>query len=226
MTKLHPLTKTVRTLYAESANPEDAIQMQKYMKSEMLFHGVKSPIQKQINQQAIKQFPIKSAEEYELVLRELWDASYREERYTAITYAKKYKKYQVMEMLPLYRMMIESGGWWDYVDAVAAHLIGNLLMKYPTVMKPEMYRWIEDDNLWIRRTAILSQLRFKADVDREMLFTFCQKCLHEETFWIRKAIGWALRDFSKVYPDSVRQFVEKHRDEMSRVSLKEAEKYI
>ncbi len=223
---LHPLTQKIRELYAESANPEDAIQMKRYMKSDMPYHGVKSPGQKKINQQAFKQFPIKSLDEYELVLRELWDASFREERYTAITLAKKYKKYQVMEMLPVYRMMIETGSWWDYVDAIAAHLIGNLLMQYPDVMKPEMYRWIEDDHLWIRRTAILSQLRFKADVDSKILFTFCRQSLHEKTFWIRKAIGWSLREYSKVNPNSVCQFVEEHRDNMSRVSLKEAEKYI
>ena len=123
-------------------------------------------------------------------------------------------------------MMIETGAWWDYVDMIAAHLIGNLLANYPDVMKPEMRCWIEDDDLWIRRSAILSQLRFKRDTDGDMLFEFCSNCLSEESFWIRKAVGWALREYSKSEAESVRRFVTEHRHLMSRVTLKEAEKYI
>ena len=223
---LHPLVTFVRSEYPKYANAENAAHMKRYMKSEMDYHGVKAPIKKQINQQAFKQFKIESIEEYDLVLKQLWDARYREERYSAIAFSKQYKKFQTLQMLPTYRMMIETGAWWDYVDAIAAHLIGSLLSNYPEEMKPEMYRWIKDDDLWIRRSAILSQLRFKQETDSEMLFEFCSRCIHEESFWIRKAIGWALREYSKSNADSVSDFITEFRSLMSRDTLKEAEKYI
>ena len=226
MMELHPLTVAVRTAYAEAANPDDAPAMQAYMKSEMPFYGVKSPVQKQINSKLLKEFPITTLDEYSRIIRELWNASYREERYTAIAFARSHKKWCILEALPVYRMMIETGAWWDYVDTIAIHLIGDLLWKYPSDMKAELHRWIRDEHLWIRRSAVLAQNRYKDETDEGMLFDFCRLCMEEKTFWMRKAIGWALRDYSKTKPASVRQFVEENRERMSKVTLREAVKYI
>jgi 3-methyladenine DNA glycosylase AlkD len=223
----HNLTITIRQSLAEHANPEKALPMQKYAKSEMPYRGVQAVEQRKIYTSALKQYPIKSQSEYELVIRELWDnAEYREERYGAYHIAEKYSKFQTPEMLPLYRKMIITGAWWDYVDAISAHIIGALLLKYPQIIKPVLYNWIADENLWIRRTAILAQLTSKDKTDWEMLKGFCLKCLKEESFWIRKAIGWALRQYSKTNPQAVREFVNEHQSDMSGVTLREAKKYI
>ncbi|MDP8240542.1 MAG: DNA alkylation repair protein [Candidatus Hatepunaea meridiana] len=223
---IHPLITEIRSAYRSAANAENALAMRNYMKSEMLFHGVKSAMRKEINSIVFRKFKIISFAEYECVIRELWATEYREERYSAISFARKHKKFQTLDALPIYRMMIETGAWWDFVDEIAAHLIGNMLQTFPAEMKEELKRWIKDDNLWIRRTAILAQLRFKKDTDHEMLFDFCRQCLDEKTFWIRKAIGWALRQYSKDEPDRVREFFNKYRDRMSTVTLKEVVKYI
>jgi len=224
--KLHPLTKAIRIALSYAANPDDDLPMQAYMKSEIPFRGVKTPVRRQIFKRLFKEYPINSLEEYERVIRELWDASYREERYAAIAIALCFKEYIILESLPLYRMMIETGAWWDFVDEIAAHLIGTLLRKYPEVMKHMLRKWIKDEHIWIRRSAILAQIRFKEETDSEMLFTFCEACLDEKVFWIRKAIGWALRDYSKTNPDAVREFVKKYIDRMSGVTKREAVKYI
>jgi len=222
----HILTSEIRAGLAAGANAEKAHYMQKYAKSEMPFRGVQADVQRKIYAEALKQYPITTKEEYELVIRELWQAEYREERYGAFYVAEKYGKFQTMEMLPLYREMIVTSAWWDLVDAIAAHLIGALLAKYPQEMKPALYQWIEDDDLWIRRSAILAQLTFKDKTDWRTLEDFCAKCLEEKSFWIRKAIGWALRQYSKSNADAVKNFVERYKDKMSGVTYREARKYI
>jgi len=223
---MHPLTTAIRAAYASAADPKQAPAMQKYMKSSLPYYGIKLPLQRKINRELFKLHPVKSFDEYVVVIRKLWDASYREERYAAIAVAEHFRPFITMEALPTYRMMIETGAWWDLVDGIAAHLIGELLCKHPVEMKIILKEWIKDSDLWIRRSAILAQLRFKTDTDSELLFEFCAKCLQEQSFWIRKAVGWSLRDYSKVAPEKVRAFVEEYRKNMSGVTLREARKYI
>jgi len=222
----HFLTTTIRQGLAAMANPDKAFFMRKYMKSEMPYRGVQTAEQRKIFTAALKQHPVQSMEEYEQVIRELWQAEYREERYGAYFIAEKYAQFQIPEMLTLYREMIITGAWWDYVDAIAAHIIGAMLLKYPQEIKPVLYLWIEDEDLWIRRTAVLAQLTFKEKTDWPMLEHFSVKCLKEESFWIRKAIGWALRQYSKTNQPAVRDFVDRYKGVMSGVTYREAKKYI
>lgn len=197
------------------------------MKSEMPFYGVSHKIQATLFRQAVRDYPVQSFEQYTAIINDLWNGKYREERYGALFVAKRYSAFQTMEALPLYRTMIKTGAWWDMVDSIAPNLIGKGLLKnYPEIMKPILYRWIEDDDLWIRRAAILSQLRFKLETDEKMLYDFCSQRLEEKIFWIRKSIGWALREYSKINSDSVKKFVEKNRNRMAGLTLREASKYL
>jgi 3-methyladenine DNA glycosylase AlkD len=196
------------------------------MKSEMPFRGVKSPDQKMIFREVVKRYKFNSFKLYINVIEELWDADYREERYIAISLARKFRLYHTLEALDTYEMMIRTGEWWDYVDAIAANLIGSLLVKYSDEIKPLLKQWIVDENIWIRRSAILSQLRLKEQTDKKMLFSFCKKCLHEESFWTRKAIGWALREYSKTEPNSVHRFIQSHQETMSNLTKREASRYL
>ncbi len=223
---LHPLTIAYRKELAAAADPEKASRMQAYMKSTMPYRGVNSPAAREIQRNLFKQYPLVDAVELERVVRELWQADYREERYAAISLARRYQKYHTLDMLPLFRMMIETGSWWDYVDAIAAHLIGGFLENHPREMKSELKLWIRDDDLWIRRSAILSQLNFKENIDEKMLFDFCHRCLSEESFWIRKAIGWALRQHARVAPDAVRAFIAQNGEQMSNLTRREAAKHL
>ncbi|MBT3233157.1 MAG: DNA alkylation repair protein [Calditrichaeota bacterium] len=223
---MHQLTTLIRQTLESTGNEDNAVPMQAYMKSELPFRGVKAGERKKIFSQIIKQVPVSTQNEYKRIIRELWDADFREERYMAVTLARRYKKFQVLEMLSLYKMMIQTGAWWDYVDELAAHLIGSLLRRYPDEMKMTLRAWIKDDDVWLRRSAILAQLQFKSETDAKMLFEFCESRLHETGFWICKAIGWALRAYSKTEPYAVRRFVDQNKDRMSRVTFKEAVKYI
>lgn len=220
------LTIAVRQALADMADPVNAGPMQAYMKSALPYRGVKAKSLQKVTKSLFKAFPITDRQEFECVVRELWDAEYREERYAAIGACEYYKKFQILESLSLYRFMIETGAWWDLVDVIASHLVGGLLKRYPAEMKPVMGQWIDDPDIWVRRTALLSQLSFKKETDEAMLFGFCTKRMEEKDFWIRKAIGWALREYSKTNPEAVQRFVEEKRSGMSGLTLREASKYV
>jgi 3-methyladenine DNA glycosylase AlkD len=134
---------------------------------------------------------------------------------------------QDMSAVPMYEEMIVAGAWWDYVDALATHHVGNVLRKEPGRMKPLMRRWANDaDSMWKRRAAILSQIRFKADTDLALLYDCIRPNLAHTDFFIRKAIGWALRQYAWTDPREVKRYVTAHRARLSPLSIREALKNI
>jgi 3-methyladenine DNA glycosylase AlkD len=122
--------------------------------------------------------------------------------------------------------MIRQGAWWDFVDDIAKHLVGRVVREHPDDFWPLMENWLHDEDLWIRRSAILCQLDFKEDTDQERLFDFCLDRAHEKDFFMKKAIGWALRAQSYVKPRAVQAFVKANADVLSPLSKKEALKAI
>ena len=190
----------------------------------MPFYGVKAPTRKLIAKEARKQYPIQSQQEYEDILSQLWKQPHREEKYIAIYIARTYKKYIDRSAFALYEQMIREGAWWDFVDDIAQNLIGTVLKNHPDAIWPIMETWNTDPHLWIRRTSILCQNKFKQYVDEKRLFTLCLQRTHEKDFFIRKAIGWALREYAKTNPQSVRMLLAQHKDALSPLSYKEASK--
>lgn len=225
---MHSLPETLRSALRANAGPEEyALKMQAYAKSEMPLLGIKSAVLKKVIRKTLKSNPLETFAECENVVRELFgNAVYREERWAAVNIAGSRSDFIRLEALPVYRWIIETGAWWDIVDGVCMSLLPPLHLKHRDEMQTEMKRWIEDEHLWIRRAAVLSQLKLKNDLDETLLFDFCRRCLHEKTFWMRKAIGWALRDYSKTNPDSVRHFVEEYGSQMAGLTRREASKYI
>ncbi len=150
-------------------------------------------------------------------------------RYAAIElllFAKYRKKWLTPDTVPLVREMIETGPWWDFVDSLAINGMGHLLKHYPDRIMPLLKAWAHDENLWIRRTAILSQLKFKADTDEAFLFEAIEGSIADNDFFARKAIGWALREYSKTAPDAVVRYVEANRDRLSPLSKREGLKVL
>jgi 3-methyladenine DNA glycosylase AlkD len=129
-------------------------------------------------------------------------------------------------MLSIYEELIVTGAWWDYVDTVGGHLIGDLLRAHPTEMATTMRAWSGDPSLWKRRTSIICQLDSGAATDETLLFDCITPNLPDREFFIRKAIGWALRQYARVAPDAVRRYVAEHAAEMSALSRREAMKHL
>jgi 3-methyladenine DNA glycosylase AlkD len=220
-----PAEEAARRL-ALIADPDKAAPMAAYMKSEIPFYGVQKPGRKTILRDLVAAFPPVDGDDYRQKVAALWSGQYREEKYLAIGYARHFRRHIEMPSLGLYREMIVEGAWWDFVDEAAAHLIGKLVLDHRQEMGPVLEGWIEGPDMWLRRTAILCQLRHKDRTDVDMLFDFCLRRAHEGEFFIRKAIGWALREYAKTDSDQVRAFLAVHGDDLSPLSRREASKHL
>jgi 3-methyladenine DNA glycosylase AlkD len=204
--------------------------MQAYMKSAMPYYGVTSPAQKLIFKSVFAANRLNSSVEWRDAVIAVWrGARHREERYAAIALAgeRSYRAYQRPEMLPVYEEMIVTGAWWDYVDAVAVHLVGDQLLRdFPGDVKPLMRAWSTDSNLWKRRASIICQVAFKGATDVDLLYACIQPNLADRQFFIRKAIGWALRQYAWTDPAEVRRYVTANASRLSGLSRREALKNI
>jgi len=220
------LTVYVQEELAARANPEKAEGMQAYMKTDMPFYGVQKPGRVEIMRQLKKNFAPSDRDEYEGLVVALWELDHREEKYLAQGFATTFERFIVPESLPLYRRFIVEGAWWDFVDEAAIHMIRPLVLDYPHEVWPVVDGWIDDDDMWLRRTAIICQVGAKERTDADRVFSYCTKRMHETEFFIRKAIGWALREYAKTDPNAVADFVAEHRVQLSGLSYREATKHI
>ena len=224
--EVRELTDFVAAALREAGDPVKAAAMARYMKTADPFYGVQKPARKVILREMLQRFPIESAAVYEASVGALWEQPHREEKYLALSVASTLTKFIEFDRLDLYRNLITEGAWWDFVDEVAAKCVGQVWMQERTRTTPIMRRWVESDDLWLRRTAIIGQLKHKEATDAPTLFDFCLRRAWEPEFFIRKAIGWALREYAKTAPDRVTRFVLEYEDRLSRLSFREATKHL
>jgi 3-methyladenine DNA glycosylase AlkD len=203
--------------------------MQEYMKSSMPYHGVPATLLRQVCRQAFAPLEFDDAQSWQQsVLHIFRNAKFREEWYAAIELCewKKAKTFQTLDALTMYEEMIVTAAWWDIVDALASHRVGALLRAYPAPMRKRMLEWSRSDDIWKRRTSIICQLGFKKDTDLSLLYTCIGPSLDSTEFFLRKAIGWALRQYAWVDPQEIRKYVRSHEHELSPLSKREALKNI
>jgi 3-methyladenine DNA glycosylase AlkD len=208
------------------ADPAKAPVMAAYMKTAQPFFGVPTPIRTAMLKQMGDRFAPVDQKSYARGVMALWTLPHREERYCAITFARRYEQFITLESLPLYERMIREGAWWDFVDEIAVNLVGAVYLNLRAQTRPIIERWIDDDDMWIRRTALLSHMKHKKETDAAQLFRHCLKLSHEREFFIRKAIGWALREYSKTDPRAVRGFLTTNRGKLSTLSYAEGSKHL
>ena len=216
------LLDSVRAALRERTDPVRAAGAQAYMKSDLPSLGVRVPEVRRLTLAAASQFPFTSAGQLRATVLELWrNSTVREERYAAIDLSSLRSVARDQLMLPVYEEIIRSGAWWDFVDGVS-HRIGGLLQAHRPMMTELLLAWSTDQDFWIRRAAITSQLKAKASTDQHLLRAVIEPNLADPKFFIRKAIGWTLREYSKTDPDWVRQFVSEKGAQLSPLSRKEA----
>jgi 3-methyladenine DNA glycosylase AlkD len=228
----------VREALAAAEDSTKAPRMQAYMKSEMPYFGIPSPALKAILRTALAP-PLPSRTAWEAAVRLLWDeATHREEWYAALALAghRHYRAFQDPSTLPLYRHLVVTGAWWDVVDDTASRKVGPILLRYHDQVEPVVRDWAVCDEpagqsaMWLRRTAVMCQLGAKHDTDLDLLELALSSNLqgspYGSIFWIRKAVGWALRQHAKSDPDWVRSYVAAHDSELSGLSRREALKHL
>ena len=203
--------------------------MQAYMKSALPYRGVQTPQFRRAVRPIFAAMPLESFEAWRDSVLELWrGAKYREERYAAIELARysRYRRFRTPAALPIYEEIIITGAWWDYVDSVASHLVGELLRRHPAKLAAILRKWAVSEDIWKRRSAILAQLGFKTDTDLELLYDCIRPSLGRPEFFLRKGIGWALRQYAKTDPGEVLRYVNEHREQLSPLTRREALKNI
>ena len=199
--------------------------MQAYMKSAMPYHGVNAPLLRRACKALFAEVDFSTEAMWRSKVLELWrGATHREERYTAIELIghKRATPYQTPTAMSLYEEIIVTGAWWDYVDAVASQRVGPILRNHPVAMRKLMLAWSKSENLWKRRTSIICQLGFKKDTDLDLLYACMEPSLDSKEFFLRKAIGWALRQYAWTDPTEVRRYVRRNEARLSGLSKREA----
>lgn len=199
--------------------------MQSYMKSKIPYRGVQTPQLRKAVKTLFRAHLLTSFEEWRDAVLELWrGARFREERYAAIELAgySRYAGFRTLEALPIYEEIVVSGAWWDYVDSIAIHQIGGLLRRYPAALARLLRQWAVSDNIWKRRSAILAQLSFKSETDLKLLYACIQPSLDAPEFFLRKGIGWALREYAKTDPAEVIRYVRNQGEHLSSLTKREA----
>ncbi|MBH0163820.1 DNA alkylation repair protein [Fictibacillus sp. 7GRE50] len=208
----------------KQANKEDAEPMKKYMRDQFEFFGIRSPILKQSMKEFLKEYGLPSKEELPSLIKEAWSRPEREMQYATFTIIEKSKKQMTKEDIDWIEYTIVNKSWWDTVDHIAKHIAGYYLMKFPEEIEHVTERWIASKNIWLMRSAILFQLGYKLKTDKELLAQIIKDTKYDQDFFIRKGIGWALREYAYTDADWVWEFV--HTEELSPLSYKEAIKNI
>lgn len=211
------------------AHPSRAAGMQAYMKSSMPYRGLKTADLRLICRQVFDAYPLDGFDEWQDTVLDLWrTAEYREDRYAAIelTGHRRYQEHQTPAAVPLYEEIVTAGAWWDYVDPVAIKRLGPMLRAHREAMTPSVRAWARDPHLWKRRAAIICQAGAKTETDVDLLRECIEANLGDRDFFIRKGIGWALREHGKVDPDQVGRYVAALGDRLSGLSRREALKYV
>jgi 3-methyladenine DNA glycosylase AlkD len=207
--------------FTESADPLYAKRQSAYLVDQFPFFGLPKPKRAQLQKDLFKEYQHLDRATLIETVRELWSKPQRELHYAGLDLLVKHGKRLEHSDLHFLEEIIRTHAWWDTVDPLAAHVLGKFLLSYREQI-PEMDRWIADEFLWIRRAAIIFQLKWKKETEEARLFTYCEKRMHETNFFIRKGIGWALREYSKTAPTSVSQFLSNRSLQLSKLSLKEA----
>ena len=204
------------------ANPDDAVAMKAYMKNKFEFLGVKTPARRKLTKAFFKQ-QTDSVIDWDFI-NETWSNSYRELQYAALDYLESRKKLLTPSDLPRLKKLAQTKSWWDTIDFLD-RLVGSIIARFPET-KATILSWSCDEDIWLRRLAIDHQLLRKEETDTELLEKILANNLGQTEFFINKAIGWALRDYSKTNPDWVKDFIERYRVEMAALSIREGSKYL
>lgn len=207
----------------QNADPDRAAMMAAYMRNQFTYLGIPTPLRRQLAKPFIQQLKTREGIDWTFIDR-CWDDPYRELQYAALDYLNAIRLRLSPTDIPRLRQLAVSRSWWDTIDCLD-RIIGSIALRHPAVNET-LLAWSVDENLWLRRIAIDHQLLRKQKTDTVLLERILCNNLGQSEFFINKAIGWALRDYSKTNPDWVRNFIDRHRETMSPLSIREASKYL
>jgi 3-methyladenine DNA glycosylase AlkD len=217
--------KEVQSLLKDNANEAQAHAMSKYMRNQFTFYGIKSPLRKELVREIKAVVKPTEVEEYQYFIQLLWYDSHRECQYIATDLMGTIVKKMDVEWIDFLEQLILTKSWWDTVDFLAPNLLGNIFYRNISIGHRYTDKWIESDNFWLQRAALIYQLRYKDEVDFERLTRYILRRKNSNEFFVQKAAGWALRNYSKYNSKAVRLFLSENSD-LSKLTLREGSKYL
>ncbi|MCD4729326.1 MAG: DNA alkylation repair protein [Bacteroidales bacterium] len=221
---MHAYLIPISESFADNANEKIAFQMKKYMKGQFDYFGIKSPERKVLKKEFLDLYGLPEPDQLEDIVRECWQLPQREYQYFIMEILHRLAKKAKGKRIDLYEFLVKNKSWWDTVDFIASNLAGVHFQLYPELIKPHTEKWMDSGNMWLQRTAILFQLKYKKDTDLVLLTEYIQRLQGSKEFFINKAIGWVLREYSKTDPDWVIHFVQ--HNELAKLSKREALKWL
>ena len=221
---MEKLVDLLQFQFENNRNELQAEPMRKYMKNLFPFLGIKKPERNKLLKQFYLQTGILREEFHQEFVIKLWEQAEREYQYAALDYIEKSLKKLSKENLSLIEYLITTKSWWDTVDMLASKPVGIIAKGHPEVIKETIDGWAYGDQLWLRRSAILFQLKYKDQTNEELLYRYIEQNADSKEFFIQKVIGWVLREYSKTNPASVKDFIETH--SLSALSVREGSKYL
>jgi len=203
---MHIFLKTLEDQFKKEANASIAAGQKAYMREQFDFYGVKTPVRRRIQRELFKKDVLPPKHELQKLIISLWNLPQRENQYVAQELARKYIKNIEEDDILLYEHMITNRSWWDTVDFIAATLVGAYFKTFPEKRMVVTKRWMSSNNIWLQRSCLLFQLKYKETLDTAYLAKTISSLLGSQEFFINKAIGWILREYSKTNKDWVLQF--------------------
>ena len=209
---------------AEAADAHNAAQMAAYLRNQFPFLGIKSPQRRELLKAFLREYGPPALDDTASVAKELWGQTVREHQYNALDILRRQQKKLGPEFVPTLEWLIITKSWWDTVDGLASNIAGPIFAGYPETRATAVRQWRSVENIWLRRTTLLFQLKYKDKTDAPLLFSLIEENLLDKEFFIQKAIGWALREYSKTDETAVREFVAN--TELSPLAEREALKWL
>ncbi len=218
--------KALNKLFKENADPERAVAMKAYMRDQFEFFGISSPQRKSLLSTFLKEHGKPEIDYLKLLIQMLWDDPHRESQYVAMEIMGKMLRKMDDTFLPFFEKLILQKSWWDTVDWLAPTGIGSLLKRYPDQINPLTERYIASENIWLQRSAILFQLKYREQTDFQLLTDYILARASSKEFFVQKASGWALREYSKYNASAVIEFIRTYEDQLSNLTVREGMKWL
>ena len=220
----HPYVKKISSVFSENKNASKAKGAKAYMLNQFEFFGIATPLRRSISKDFYKTHPIKNHTELSAIIKECFNEPERELHYFAIELLGYHKKLWSKQTLALIEWMMTHHSWWDSVDSINSHVIGKFFTQFPEYIDNYTFKWNRSKNKWLQRISILFQLMYKEKTNTTLLANYIEHCQLEEDFFIRKAIGWALRGYAYTDANWVKGFIRTH-PQLSNLSKREALKH-
>lgn len=202
---MNNLEDIITDIFEQNADPQKAIEMSQYMRNLHSYYGISKPLRSAATKPVLQELK-KVAPDIKLILA-LWDKPQREYQYFCLEYLFATKKYWTQDLIEVLEQLITRKSWWDTVDTLAVRIVGEYFKKWPQNKTKIIGQWSDSDNMWLNRTAILFQLKYKDQLDEDLLYSIMRNHAHSKEFFVQKAIGWALREYAYTHPESVRDFI-------------------